>query len=166
MGLVNEHKGLINIIFSIIIIIMGIIYFKYNYIAPKGNYDLVALEIKHSDNPNNFNKKCKIKVGQRYYIMYSYTNKGNNILPSGTYGMFLTIGNKKKYNGSGGTPCLNNVKYTLTPSKINFYVAPDKTGWVNYKLVLDPYNRVKETDESNNTVEGKFYIYPDPNCFV
>ena len=126
--------------------------------APPGNYDLMCRSITYSPST--------IRVGTAVSFSYTIDNAGKSTIPAGTYDTELYIDGKKVSFDHGSTllpPGLGS-KRTRAPGYYDYKAY--KTGWIIYRLVLDPEDRLKETDETNNIIIGRFQVLPPiPNMF-
>jgi subtilase family serine protease len=101
-----------------------------------------------------------IHVGDKVTFTYSVKNLGTSTLPDGTYDVDFYI-NGVLVSFDHATSSLipgGSVSYSMAAPYYHFDAkAP---GQYNYKVVVDPTNRVQETDESNNVVLGSFVVHP------
>jgi hypothetical protein len=127
----------------------GVLPFTYKgKVAPPGDYDAAALEVQYSPNP--------IKVGDNPTFQYTIKNVGKSTIPAGTYEVEFFINGKKvgfDYATSELKPGIENTYYHPTGS-----FKASEEGVHTYKLIVDPRNRLKETDKTNNILEGSFQI--------
>ena len=117
---------------------------------PKGNYDLVALEVVHI--PEN------VVVGDEVVFVTSLTNRGLDAIPTRAYRVDLYV-DGERVNFDYGTG-------SLKPGGINSYAMsegsydfkPTEPGTYTYRWVLDKEDNLPETDETNNVIEGTIVV--------
>ena len=120
--------------------------------APPGNYDLANTSITFSPNP--------VKVGDKVVFTYTVINLGTSDVPEKTYDIeFWIDGKKVSYDyaspislAAGNRP----ITHSMAPGFFHFEAK--QAGTYKYKLLLDPRDRVNETDEGNNVIEGTFAV--------
>ena len=117
---------------------------------PKGDYDLVALEVVHI--PEN------VVVGDEVVLVTSLTNRGLDAIPPRAYRVDLYV-DAERVNFDYGTG-------SLKPGGINSYAVsegyyhfkPTEPGTYTYRWVLDKEDNLSETDETNNVIEGTIVV--------
>ena len=104
----------------------------------------------------------EIHVGDRVGFTYTIINLGKSIVPAKTYDVELYV--------DGKLVAFDRATSPIGPGQQNRYVNPIGT-WdsgtgpprsVSYRLVIDPDNRILETDESNNVIIGSFEVKKRP----
>ncbi len=124
----------------------GLLPFTYKLVAPDANYDLAAGEVTFSPSP--------VVAGSDYSVAYSVRNLGPSTVPGKTYDVEFYI--------NGRLAAFDRSTSTLNPGSSNTYQdqyhANLQPGVNRYRLVVDPDNRLIETDKSNNVVEGTFDV--------
>ena len=124
-------------------------------VAPPGNYDLASKRITWAPNP--------VEAGDHVIFTYSVDNLGSSTIPAKTYDVdFYVDGELVSFDHmtSDLYPGLKT-EYSTSPGTPHFRAT--KAGTFAYKLVLDPDNRLKETDETNNVITGTFVVREKPS---
>lgn len=119
-------------------------------VAPPGNYDLASKSISWQPNP--------VEVGDLVIFTYSVDNLDSSRIPDRTYDVDFYVDGKLvsfDHATSAIYPGLQTV-YSTSPGTPHFRAT--QAGTFSYKLVLDPDNRLKETDETNNIITGSFVV--------
>ena len=120
--------------------------------APTGIYDLTCKVTSISP--------ATIYVGDKVVFSYSVSNLGSSTLPARTYDVdFYVNGSLVSFDHATSSLIAGgSTSYSMEPPYYHFDAkAP---GQYSYKLLVDPTNRVPETDENNNVVVGSFVVNP------
>jgi len=120
--------------------------FLYKVKAPKADYDIAAQQVTISPKP--------VVSHGKYLLSYSIRNAGPTSIPGETYEVEFYI--------DGDLVSFDRRTSTLHPKEPNTYYAKfnaDLTpGAHNYRLIVDPNDRLPEIDETNNTLKGSFEV--------
>ena len=131
--------------------------------APPGNYDLVALEVRH--HPEH------VKVGDEVAFTRSLANKGADTVPARTFNVDLYLDGKligfdhathhvdPLGNHDPDSTWVGRQVYSMAEGYYHF--RPTKPGIYKYKWILDKENNLHETDETNNVIEGTIAVEQD-----
>lgn len=119
-------------------------------IAPPGNYDLTSKSITYSPNP--------IKVGDEVIFTYTVDNLGKSDVPARTYEVDFYVNGRRVSFDESTSQIFAGLKTTYSKAEGYYHFKATKTGIYTYKLVIDPYNSLKETDETNNVIDGEFEV--------
>lgn len=115
--------------------------------APPGNYDLAPGAISWSPDP--------VDVGDEVSFTYSVENRGTDAIPARTYEVEFYVGGKLvSFDRAPPLPLEPGLDSTYSNSPGYFDFKASEPGKVRYRLVLDPGDRLSETDEANNVAEG------------
>ncbi|GAB4127448.1 MAG: hypothetical protein Fur0015_01060 [Ignavibacteriales bacterium] len=137
-------------IFIISIYLFVIVVLNTNIISqPKDIYDIKATFVKHSP---------KITLNKPVKFTYRIENCGEKEVPAKSYDVEFYVDNKL-INWDYSTPKLkliNGIVDYSTEGKSKY--VPKKLGKHTYKLVVDPKNKLKETNKGNNVIEGVFFV--------
>ncbi|MDP2366183.1 MAG: CARDB domain-containing protein [Ignavibacteria bacterium] len=139
------------IIFRISIYLSVFVVLNTNIISqPKDVYDIKATYVKYS--PEN------ITLNNPVEFTYRIENCGEQEVPAKSYDVEFYVDNKL-INWDYATPKLKLINGIVDYStEGDSRYAPKKLGKHTYKLVVDPKNRLKETDKANNVIEGVFVV--------
>jgi subtilase family serine protease len=120
---------------------------------PKGNFDLAIQSVSYKPNP--------VKVGAKVSFLFTIKNNGKDTLPAGSFDFnFYIDGRPVDIEGSllslppGGT-----IRIGKTTGS-QYHWEPRRQGEHDYRLVLDEKNRIRETDKTNNVLEGTIIVVP------
>ncbi len=139
------------VVVAFVVGVVWVAFFKLNKpTAPEGTYDLAPRSLHWSPNP--------VKAGDEVLFTYSIQNMGSDTVPRNTYDVeFYIDGNKISLGYE--TPMLPREELVpFESSKKNFHFKPLQAGKHNYRLVVDPQDRLKEFNESNNVISGEFVV--------
>lgn len=113
-------------------------------------YDIKAVSVKYI--PQN------ITLMEPVVFNYIIENYGKIEIPPKSYDVEFYIDNKL-VNFDYATPKLKVVKGTVEYStRGDSRYIPKKLGKHKYKLIVDPKNRLNETNKKNNVIEGYFIV--------
>jgi subtilase family serine protease len=118
--------------------------------APSSTYDLLCDAFKHEPE--------MVRVGDKVTFTYIVKNSGSATIPPGSYTIDLYV-DDQRVGGDEDT-------FALKPDGISMYSMDEgyyhfeatKPGIVKYRLVLDPNDTLKESDETNNVFEGTIEV--------
>jgi hypothetical protein len=120
--------------------------------APPGDYDMVAVSVSV--------KPATIHVGDKVVLDYTVRNDGKDTVPGKSYNVDLYVdGNRTSFDhgtvdlGPGQT-----TDYSKAPGY--HHLQPSKPGKYRYRLIVDEGNKLPETDETNNVLEGDIEVVP------
>jgi hypothetical protein len=120
--------------------------FVYRIEAPEADYDIAAQQVTVSPKP--------VVSHGKYSLSYSVRNAGPTDIPGGTYEVEFYI--------DGDLVSFDRRTSDLPPQQSNTYHArfnADLTPGVhNYRLIVDPDDRLHEIDEANNILRGSFEV--------
>jgi hypothetical protein len=114
--------------------------------APPADYDLEAVKAVISPNPAIFGEKMTEHEVVR--------NSGPSTVPGGTYEVEFYIDNRL-VSFDRATSTLGPRHEIAYSSRLQCDFAP---GVHSFRLIVDPENRLKEIDESNNILTGTFEV--------
>lgn len=115
-------------------------------IAPPGNYDLTSKSITYLPNP--------VKVGDEVVFTYTVDNLGKSGVPAKTYDIVFYVNGKRVSFDHDTSLIPAGLKTTYSKAPGYYHFKASKPGKYEYKLIIDPGNRLKETDEANNVIRG------------
>ena len=115
-------------------------------IAPSGNYDLTSKSITYLPNP--------VKVGDEVVFTYTVDNIGKSDVPAKTYDVDFYVNGKRVSFDHATSLIPSGLKTTYSMAKGYYHFKASKPGKYIYMIVIDPNNRLKEFNETNNVVQG------------
>ena len=136
--------------------------------APRGNYDLNALGV--------IVEPEKIDVGSVVILKAFFDNRGRSAIPKKSFHAELLVNGEREFiDYEPGPvrayeanpvrihiepPSPERLHYKIEDSTLSYQIVftPPEPGTYHYKFVLDRADDLRETNETNNVVEGTFVV--------
>ena len=118
------------------------------------NYDLTPQHIKINPSPTY--------VGDKVVFIIGIKNQGKDTIPEKAYEWEFYVDNKLLNfdRSTGSLSGHSDTEYSMSDGYWAFTAT--NAGTHSYRMVLDPDNRLAETNESNNVVSGTFEVLTNP----
>ena len=131
--------------------------------APPGNYDLNAVGV--------IVEPEKIEVGNTVVFKAFYDNRGLTAIPKKSFHVELFVNGEREffdyvpgpikvYQADPEPPSPEMLHYKIMDSTLWYQIGfkPPEPGTYRYEFVLDRADDLRETNETNNVVEGTFVV--------
>jgi peroxiredoxin len=101
-----------------------------------------------------------VKVGEKVTFSCVLANSGTGAISPGRFLVLLLVDGREVYSAPVNVeiPAGGETRYNVDAA--NWYLQLLSASTHNYRLRVDPDNRITETDESNNALEGIFEVTP------
>jgi len=119
--------------------------FTCRTIGPPGEYDLAAVQAALVPK--------RVRVGTEVQFEFRAINFGPDVVGEGICDVELRV-NGKLISFDRGMPAMGQ----LQRQTIRKRWKPSRPGHYTYEFTVDAYNRVEETDETDNTITGSFEV--------
>jgi len=145
-----SFKALVSIFALFVVLVVaagtGVLPFVYKVRAPQADYDIAAAKVSIRPEP--------VVANAPYSFRYTIKNCGPSTIPGESYDVEFYIDDELASFDRGTS--------SLHPNRSNTYSGKRSKGLSlgkhSYRLVVDPDNRLKETDETNNILRGSFEV--------